>query len=115
MSMTAEDLVTHDPSVTIINAGAHPGKREIRGAIRYDPSELLEAQSLKLPIAHDASVVLYAENGGGDTLEKIAGKLRTEGFTQVSVYAGTLADYEKAGGATQEASMEQVIPPSKPA
>jgi hypothetical protein len=115
MSITADELLSKDPAVTIINAGTHPGKREIRGAIRYNPHELLDADHLALPIGHDTGVILYAEGGANDTLEKIAGKLRSEGFANVSVYGGTLADYEKAGGDTQDPSMEQVIPPSTPA
>ncbi len=113
MSITAADLLTRDPRTTIINAGKSAGKREIRGAVRYRPHDLLEADHLALPIAHDSRVVLYAENGDHEALEKIADKLRAEGFTDVSVYDGTLAAYEEAGGETQEASMEQVVPPSQ--
>jgi 3-mercaptopyruvate sulfurtransferase SseA len=112
MSITADELLTHDPSVTIINAGSHSGSREIRGAIRYNPKELLDADHLALPISHDAGVVLYAEHGGNDELERIAAKFRSEGFADVSVYAGTLAEFEKAGGETQDASLQQVVPPS---
>lgn len=112
MSIMAGELLTHDPRTTIINAGKHAGKREIRGAIRYDPGELLEAGHLALPIAHEARVILYAENGGEETLAHIAAKMRAEGFTDVRVFEGTLSDYEQAGGETQEASMQQIIPPS---
>jgi hypothetical protein len=113
MSISATDLLTHDPSVTIINAGSHAGKHEIRGAIRYKPSDLLDAAHLALPIAHEAGVVLYAEHGASNELEKIASKLRAEGYAKVSVFAGTLKDFVDAGGETQDASMEQVVPPSK--
>jgi rhodanese-related sulfurtransferase len=114
MSKTASDILTLPRGATIINAGKHPGKREIAGAIRYDPKQLLEAKHLALPIAHDGAVILYGEHGSDDQLRKIAEKFRADGFTNVRVYDGTLADYEKAGGATQESSNQQIIPPSSP-
>ena len=110
MSITAGELLTHDPHTTIINAGKNAGKREIRGAIRYRPHDLLEADHLALPIAHDSRIVLYAENGDHEALAKIADKMRADGFTGVHVYDGTLAAYEEAGGETQDASMEQIVP-----
>ena len=112
MSITAGDLLDQNPRTTIINAGKGAGKREIRGAIRYNPSELLAAEHLALPIAHESRVILYAEHGNDETLVRIADKMRADGFSNVCVYEGTLAAYEQAGGETQEASMQQVIPPS---
>jgi rhodanese-related sulfurtransferase len=114
MNVSSSELLSQDPYTTIINAGEHPGKREIRGAVRYRPGDLLEAEHLALPIAHESSVILYAEHGSDERLERIADKLRTDGFADVRVYEGTLAAYEQAGGATQDASVEQVVPPSQP-
>jgi 3-mercaptopyruvate sulfurtransferase SseA len=113
MSITAGEVLIHDPRTTIINAGHSPGKREIRGAIRYSPHELLEAGHLALPIAHDDRIILYAEHGNDEALTRIADKMRADGFSDVRVYEGTLAAYEQAGGETQEPSMQQVIPPSR--
>jgi 3-mercaptopyruvate sulfurtransferase SseA len=112
MSIQAGELLAHDPHTTIINAGHAPGVREIRGAIRYSPHELLHAAHLALPIAHEDRIILYAEHGCDDTLERIADRLRADGFADVRVYEGTLAAYEQAGGETQEPSMQQIIPPS---
>ena len=112
MSITVRDILTPKPGATIINAGAHAGKREILGAIRYKPSDVLAADHLALPIAHESTVILYAENGHDDALVKIAQKMRADGFTDVRVYSGTLAEYEKSGGATQQPSTEQIVPPS---
>jgi rhodanese-related sulfurtransferase len=114
MSITASELLTTTPGATIINAGQQPGHKEILGAIRYNPRELLEADHLALPIAHDQAVILYAAKGATDELSKIAAKMTAEGFTRVRIYDGTLDDYEKAGGVTQEPSFQQVIPPSVP-
>ena len=114
MSVTAGELLAHDPHTTIINAGKHQGKREIRGAIRYRPHDLLEPDHLALPIEHDKPVILYAESGRDETLDRIAEKMRADGFSKVRVFEGTLAAYEQAGGAMQEASLEQVVPPQRP-
>jgi rhodanese-related sulfurtransferase len=112
MSISEAELLARDPHTTIINAGKQAGRREIRGAIRYSPKELLEADHLALPIAHENRVILYAEHGHDETLEQIADKMRADGFTDVRVYEGTLTEYEDAGGETQEPSMQQIIPPS---
>jgi rhodanese-related sulfurtransferase len=112
MSTSADELLAHDPHTTIINAGHSAGAREILGAIRYSPDELLHAERLALPIAHEDRIILYAEHGSDDTLERIADRLRADGFADVRVYEGTLAAYEQAGGETQEPSMQQIVPPS---
>ena len=113
MTISESELLAHDPRTTIINAGKQAGPREIRGAIRYNPHELLEADYLALPIAHDNRVILYAEHGHDETLERIAERMRAKGFTDVRLYEGTLADYEDAGGETQAPSLQQLIPPSE--
>ena len=99
------------PGTTIINAGHAPGAREIRGAVRYNPHELLNSVHLALPISHEAPVVLYAAHGPDGELHKIAEKMLADGFSNVSVFDGKLSDYEDAGGETQEPSMQQVVPP----
>jgi hypothetical protein len=63
MAISIDDLLTLPHGATIINAGRHAGKREIRGAIRYRPSDLLAPDHLALPIARQRPVVLYAEGG----------------------------------------------------
>jgi rhodanese-related sulfurtransferase len=113
MSMTAEDLIGMTSGATIINVGKHGGSREIRGAIRYRPSDLLDAEHLALPIARERPVVLYAEGGASDELGQIAEKFRSDGFKDVRALDASLHDYEQAGGETQEASMEQVVPPHR--
>ena len=114
MSITTGELLARNPRTTVINAGGHAGKREIRGAIRYRPSDLLLPEHLSLPIAREERVILYAEHGSDETLNRIAGKMQADGFIDVRIYDGTFADYEAAGGATQEASTEQVVPPARP-
>jgi len=104
------DLVAGNPKTTIINAGDRQGPREIRGAVRYRPGDLLETDHLALPIAREQPVVLYAEHGPTDKLHEIADKLRGDGFADVRVADVTLDAYEQFGGETQAPSIEQGVP-----
>ena len=97
---------------TILNVGKHQGKREIRGAVRYRPHDLLTPDRLAIPIAPDQRVILYDEKGDGDLTGQVAEKLRENGFADVVCLSGGFAAWEAAGGETQESSLEQVVPPS---
>ena len=103
METTVDELrALADAGATILNVGARGGRSEIRGAVRYRPHDLLTPEHLAIPIALDKPVVLYDENGDGDLTGQIAEKLRANGF----------AAWERAGGAIQESSIEQVVPPT---
>ncbi|HEY0394989.1 MAG TPA: rhodanese-like domain-containing protein [Candidatus Elarobacter sp.] len=115
MDITAEELrALADTGATILDVGKHQGRREIRGAVRYRPHDLLTPDHLAIPIAPDKPVVLYDEKGGGDLTAQIAAKLAANGFTDVRTLTGGFAAWEQADGPTQEASLEQVVPPTKP-
>jgi rhodanese-related sulfurtransferase len=115
MHMTAEQArALAARGATILNVGKHQGRREIRGAVRYRPDDLLTPERLTIPVALDKPVVLYEEKGDGGVLERVAPKLEQNGFTDVRILDGGIAAWEAAGGATQEASIEQVVPPAEP-
>jgi 3-mercaptopyruvate sulfurtransferase SseA len=115
METTVEELRALGPNgATIINVGHHQGKAEIRGAIRYRPHDLLTPSHLSLPIAPELPVVLYDENGKSDETRQITERLQKDGFKDVRILQGGYAAWEAAGGETQEPSMEQIVPPSKP-
>jgi rhodanese-related sulfurtransferase len=99
---------------TILNVGRHQGRREIRGAVRYRPADLLTPDRLSIPIAPDKPVVLYDEKGDADLTTRVAAKLEQSGFADVRSLAGGFAAWEAAAGETQEASLEQVVPPVQP-
>jgi rhodanese-related sulfurtransferase len=116
MTISIDELEALGPNgATIINAGTHAGSKEIRGAIRYRPDDLLTASHLALPIATDRPVVLYDEHGSGKHLDEIADKLRANGYADVRILDGGFAAAKGADSPTQEASTEQIVPPSKPA
>lgn len=114
MEITVDELqALGEGGATVINVGNHAGAREIRGAIRYRPHDLLEPTRLVLPIAPENLVVLYDEHGGGERTMQIAERLRADGYADVRVLQGGFAAWERAGGATQEPSFEQVVPPTR--
>ena len=114
MDISVEELrALGENGATILDVGKHQGRREIRGAIRYRPHDLLTPERLALPLAPDRPVVLYDEKGDGDLTEQIAAKLSASGFPDVRTLTGGFAAWEAAGGPTQEASFEQSVPPTR--
>jgi 3-mercaptopyruvate sulfurtransferase SseA len=114
MEITVEELrALAGTGATILNVGKHQGRSEIRGAVRYRPHDLLTPEHLAIPIAPDKPVVLYDEKGDGDLTGQIAEKLAQDGFADVRTLQGGFAAWEAAGGETQEASLEQVVPPMR--
>jgi 3-mercaptopyruvate sulfurtransferase SseA len=114
MEITVDELrALTGTGATILNVGKHQGHAEIRGAVRYRPHDLLTPEHLAIPIAPDQPVILYDEKGSGDLTAQVAEKLKQNGFTDVRLLEGGYAAWEAAGGETQEASMEQVVPPMR--
>ncbi len=115
MKITLDELTAlGENGTTVINVGKHAGKREIRGAIRYRPDDLLTASHLALPLPTDRPIVIYDEHGTGKHLDELAEKLMANGYPDVRVLDGGFAEYDAADEPTQEASTEQVVPPTKP-
>ena len=113
MQITVDELRALGNGATILDVSKHQPAREIRGAVRYRPSDLLTPDRLALPIAPDRPVVLYDERGEDDTTEQIASKMRDGGFADVRTLRGGSRAWEEAGGDTQEASTEQPVPPTR--
>ncbi|MBV8369003.1 MAG: hypothetical protein JO036_08800 [Candidatus Eremiobacteraeota bacterium] len=115
MEITVEELrALGDTGATVINVGKHQGRREVRGAIRYRPHDLLTPEHLALPLATETPAVVYDEHGDGDLTKQIAEKLRANGYADVRILKGGFAAWEAAGGPTQEPTLEQSVPPERP-
>jgi 3-mercaptopyruvate sulfurtransferase SseA len=115
MDITVEELrALENTGATILNVGKHAGHREIRGAVRYRPHDLLTPDHLTIPIAPDKPVILYDEKGDGDLTREIAEKLEANGFKDVRTLKDGFAAWQKADAPTQEPSLEQVVPPTNP-
>jgi rhodanese-related sulfurtransferase len=114
MTITVDELLhLGETGATIVNAGKHAGRREIRGAIRYEQSDLIEAEKLTLPIATDKPLIVYGESDPNEALEHIAENFRQSGFSDVRLLSGGFKAYEDAGGPVQEPSIQQIVPPHK--
>ena len=115
MQITVDEVrALGEGGVTVINVGAHAGAEEIRGAIRYRPHDLLTPEHLALPIAAERPVVLYDEDGRGDLTTEIAGRFTAQGY-DARVLKGGFRAWKQGDGPTQEPSLEQVVPPFRPA
>ena len=113
MEITVDELrALADTGATILNVGKHAGHREIRGAARYRPNDLLTPDHLTIPIAPDKPVILYDEHGDSALTKQVAEKLQANGFKDVRTLQGGFAAWEKADAPTQEPSIEQVVPPT---
>ena len=110
---TAEELrAMAEGAATILNVGSHAGHREIRGAVRYRPHDLLTPDHLALPIAQDRPVVLYDERGDGERTAQIAERFSAEGY-DARILRGGFDAWERIDGPTQEPTLEQIVPPMR--
>ncbi len=95
-------------TVPTIDARSHPGKEQIRGALRYDPKALLSGDRLTLPLPHESRIVVYADND--DRAFEIALRLREQGYEQVAILDGGFAAYKDAGLPVEQITEEQPVP-----
>ncbi len=95
-------------TMPIVDARRHPGKEQIRGALRYDEKALLDEERLTLPLPHDGTIVVYADSE--DEAQQVAARLREQGYTQAAVLEGGFDSYRQAGLPTEEITQEQPVP-----
>jgi rhodanese-related sulfurtransferase len=92
----------------ILDLRRHPGKHQIRGAVRYDPRALLDAQPLVLPLSHDAPIVVYADSD--DVVAAVVARLKQSGYAGAEALEGGIEAWERAGLALEELTQEQPVP-----
>lgn len=84
------------------------GRTQIRGALRYDPKDLMSQERLALPLPHDGKIVVYGDDDA--RAEAIAERLEEQGYHNVAVLAGGFEAYEECGFPVEEATQEQPVP-----
>lgn len=89
----------------------HHKRRQIRGALQYDVNALLSEEPLTLPIPHDGNVVVYADDD--ETAERVAARLRHEGYEHAKILEGGFDAYEAQGLPTEEVTQQQPVPGSE--
>ncbi len=92
----------------ILDARSHPGKEQIRGALRYDPKALLSEERLALPLPHESPIVVYADNE--QMAEQIAARLIEGGYAQAAVLEGGFDAYKALDLPVEPATQEQPVP-----
>ncbi len=95
----------------VIDARAHTGHEQIRGALRYDPKVLLEEDKLTLPLPHESRIVVYSEDD--ERAQRVAARLREQGYEQVAILDGGFDAYRQAGLPTEEITQQQPVPGSE--
>ncbi|MBV9737278.1 MAG: rhodanese-like domain-containing protein [Candidatus Eremiobacteraeota bacterium] len=107
--ITAEELKRADPNgVTLIDVRRKPDRQQIRGAYRYDPEKLMEAEELDLPLSHDGTIVVYC--GHGNSCPSIAQRLRDDGFNNAVYLEGGYEAAKAADLPLEELTQDQPIP-----
>lgn len=95
-------------TMPVLDARRHPGKEQIRGALRYDERALLGEERLTLPLPHDGRIVVYADSD--EEAERVADRLREQGYAQAAILEGGFDSYREAGLPTEEITQEQPVP-----
>jgi rhodanese-related sulfurtransferase len=95
-------------TMPIVDARRHPGKQQIRGALRYDERALLTEERLTLPLPHEGRIVVYADSE--EDAQRVAERLREQGYEQAAVLEGGFEAYRQAGLPTEDITQEQPVP-----
>jgi rhodanese-related sulfurtransferase len=105
-SIRPDQLETADS--TILDVRAHPGSKQIRGALHYDPKHLLQADPLTLPLSHDGRIAVYGDSDS--VVAAVVDKLIRSGYSGAARLDGGIEAWHDAGLPLEEATQEQPIP-----
>lgn len=95
-------------TMPVLDARRHPGKEQIRGALRYDERALVTEDKLTLPLPHEGRIVVYADSE--QEAQQVAERLREQGYSQAALLDGGFEAYCEAGLPTEELTQEQPVP-----
>ena len=96
-----------DAATPVLDIRKHYHHGQIRGALRYDPKKLLEADKLILPLPK-GEIVLCADDD--ELAESVAARLQSQGYGEVLLLDGGLDEWKQHGLPTEDATQEQPIP-----
>jgi len=92
----------------ILDVRRHKGRRQIRGAVQYHPNQLLDADSLTLPLPRDGPIVVYGDDDS--EVDEVVERLHENGFSGAARLEGGMLAWQSAGLALEDLTQEQPIP-----
>ncbi|MDQ2866023.1 MAG: rhodanese-like domain-containing protein [Candidatus Eremiobacteraeota bacterium] len=92
----------------VLDIRKHHHGGQIRGALRYDPSKLLQADTLSLPLPKESEIVLCADDEA--TAEAVGERLVASGYGESVLLSGGIDEWKKHGLPTENATQEQPVP-----
>lgn len=95
-------------STPIVDVRMRPGRKQIRGAIHYDPKHLLEADPLVLPLPHDGPIAVYGDSQ--NVVAAVVDKLQRSGYGGAAALDGGIEAWHDAGLPLEDATQEQPVP-----
>lgn len=92
----------------VLDLRKHRHGEQIRGALRYDPHALLQADPLVLPLSKERTIALCVSDD--HIAEKVGEKLLASGYEDVVVIQGGIDGWKAAGRPTEGETQEQPVP-----
>ena len=95
-------------STPLLDVRMRPGRKQIRGAIHYDPKHLLEADPLALPLPRESAIAVYGDSQ--NVVAAVVDKLQRSGYSGAAALDGGIEAWHDAGLPLEDATQEQPIP-----
>lgn len=95
----------------LMDVRSEPDTTQIRGAVHYDPTPLLSADTFLLPVPKDTLIVTYCADPGELTSARVARKLIEHGYCNAHpLLGGYVAWRRRKVGYPIESRVRTVIP-----
>ena len=92
-----------DTSTTpVVDVRMRPGNKQIRGAVHYDPKQVLESTPLVLPLPHDGPIAVYGDSE--PIVIAVVDKLQRSGYKGAAGLDGGIEAWHDAGLPLEERS-----------
>lgn len=100
----------------LMDVRPQPDTTQIRGAVYYDPADLLEADALHLPVPKDSLIVTYCADPGELTSARVARRLIEHGYANSHPLMGGYPAWRrrKVGYPIESRSRTRPVIPSMP-
>jgi rhodanese-related sulfurtransferase len=84
-----------DTTTPVLDVRMRPGKKQIRGALHFDPREVLESTPLVLPLPQDGPIAVYGDSE--PIVVAIVDKLHRSGYKGAAGLDGGIEAWHDAG------------------